>query len=90
VTQTTIDGLQFGNAYVKPGVLVTEVQPGSPADLAHLKCHDVITHVNNQEVNSPPEFYREAAKLPLGKELKLTLLSSDSNRPSTPEIITVR
>jgi S1-C subfamily serine protease len=89
VTQRTMDGLHLGNVYVKPGVLVTEVQPGSPADLAHLKVNDVITHVNNQEVNAPAEFCREAGKIPSGKELKLKLLSPESSRFSDSEIITI-
>jgi serine protease Do len=42
------------------GVLVTEVAPASAAERAGLRQHDLITHVNDQPVTTPAEFFREA------------------------------
>ena len=46
---------------VPGGVYVSEVQPGSPAEAAQL-LDAIVTHVNGAEVNTPAEFYREAAR----------------------------
>jgi serine protease Do len=43
------------------GVLVSDVQPNSPADKANLKAGDVITHVNQVEVKTPAAFYQGVA-----------------------------
>jgi S1-C subfamily serine protease len=48
---------------IPTGVYVSEVQPGSPADVARLQ-DAVITHVNGAPVETPADFYREAAKRP--------------------------
>jgi S1-C subfamily serine protease len=55
---------------IPSGVYAYEVQPGSPAEAARL-LDAVITHVNGIEVNTPAEFYREAAKH--GGPLELTV-----------------
>ncbi len=49
------------------GVLVTEVEPDSPADRAGLLPDTIITHVNGQPVRDPAEFYSamEVAKGPV-------------------------
>lgn len=45
------------------GVLVTEVQPGSPAAAAELQPGDFITHVNRQPVVKPAQFQARVADL---------------------------
>jgi S1-C subfamily serine protease len=50
------------------GVYVSEVEPGSPAARAQLQ-GAIITHVNGVAVNSPADFYREAARKPGALEL---------------------
>jgi S1-C subfamily serine protease len=42
---------------VPPGVLVTEVQTKRPGGTVVLRTGEIITHVNNQPVQSPSEFY---------------------------------
>jgi hypothetical protein len=64
---------------VYPGVFVSELQPGSTA-AAKLKLDDVITHVRVRNVdipvNTPDQFYDEAAKVGSRQPLWLTLLHS--------------
>jgi serine protease Do len=61
------------------GVIIREVIPDSPADLAKLQPDKVITHVNGKAIYSPADYYREVAKA--GKKVELTYLTSDS-RPA--------
>jgi S1-C subfamily serine protease len=69
------------NIGIQPGVLVTELQPGSPAAL-QLHINDIITHVRTQNglmpVNTPKEFYQVTASIPAAEPLELTLLNSES------------
>jgi len=70
-----------GDPGIQPGVLVTELQPGSPASL-QLHLNDIITHVRTQNglmpVNTPKEFYQMTASIPAAEPLELTLLNSES------------
>ena len=60
------------------GVIVREVVPGSPADKAQLQPDKLITHVNDQRVTSPTEFYlcMENARKN-GKSVELSVQHSD-------------
>jgi serine protease Do len=57
------------------GVLVREVLANSPAKAANLtEFVDVITHVNEKEVDTPADFYREVDRAnKSGEKLRLTL-----------------
>jgi S1-C subfamily serine protease len=60
---------------VPDGVVVREVLDGSPAKERGLVPYvDIITAVNDQRVNTPAEFVREAAKA--GHRVRLTLRNS--------------
>jgi len=76
---------------IEDGVVVREVQPGSPADMVGLRVGEVITHVNDHEVNSPAEFYRALEKIlpraPL--ELKLSVAEGQRARTSTTTTLTI-
>jgi S1-C subfamily serine protease len=56
------------------GVVVREVRPGSPADDAKLQLDSFITHVNDEAVRSPAEYYAAVAK---GKEATVTVARPD-------------
>ncbi|MCS6852747.1 MAG: PDZ domain-containing protein [Gemmataceae bacterium] len=71
-------GVLSGALSMPPGVCIREVQPNSPAEVAHLKVHDIITEVNRRPVHTPADFYREAGRV-VGP-LELTLLDPASNR----------
>jgi len=49
---------------VPRGVLVTEVLPESPAELAQFKRGDFITQIDNDDVQTPQEFHRLVARRP--------------------------
>jgi S1-C subfamily serine protease len=56
------------------GVVVREVQPGSPAKERGLAEYvDIITAVNGSLVNTPKDFYREAEKAKASGQVTLTL-----------------
>ena len=63
---------------VPPGVLVSDVQPGSVADGAKLKAGEVITHVNKRAVNSPAAFYQAVATVTGPLELQLYSFGSQA------------
>jgi S1-C subfamily serine protease len=66
------------------GVYVRETLPGSPAERAHL-LDAIITHVNNQPVRTPAEFYALAAKAT--GPLELTVLNPEENsQPRTVKL----
>ncbi len=48
---------------VPDSVLIKEVLPGSPADIAKLQSGKLITQVNNIPVSSPADFYKVMAKI---------------------------
>ncbi len=54
------------------GVLVTEVEPDSPAAKAGLKANDVITEFNEQRVEGTLQFRRLVRETPVGHTVQLT------------------
>jgi serine protease Do len=61
------------------GVLVGEVQPGSPADLAGIRAGDLILSVNRHPVNSAKEAMEEISKV-TDKDSLLLLLKREQGR----------
>jgi serine peptidase DegS len=54
------------------GIILTGVEPGSPADLAGLRPADVITHINGQPVVVWQDALCHVARMPPGTEVVLT------------------
>jgi serine protease Do len=73
VDSTSLMARQGFMGEVPHGVLVREVEKGSPAEAEQLQ-DAVITQVNGQAVHTPAEFYEKAGK---AGALKLTLAGSD-------------
>jgi serine protease Do len=73
VDSTSLMARQGFTGEVPRGVLVREVEKGSPAEAAQLQ-DAVITQVDGQAVHTPAEFYDKAGKT---GALKLTLAGSD-------------
>jgi len=64
---------------IRSGVLIEEVQPGSPAAKVDLKAGDIITQVKGRPIFTPAEFYRDVA----GSQspVEVTLYSTNSPAP---------
>jgi serine protease Do len=58
------------------GVVVTNVQPGSPADNAGISRGDVILEVNRKPVQSADDVKRELGNVPAGKDAMVLLWSN--------------
>ncbi|HEY1526911.1 MAG TPA: PDZ domain-containing protein, partial [Candidatus Angelobacter sp.] len=58
------------------GVVVTNVQPGSPADNAGISRGDVILEVNRHQVQSAEDVKRELGNVPVGKDAMVLLWSN--------------
>jgi serine protease Do len=58
------------------GVVVTNVQPGSPADNAGISRGDVILEVNRKPVQSAEDVKRELANVPNGKDAMVLIWSN--------------
>jgi serine protease Do len=86
--QSTARPMWRGNFGIQPGVYVREVLPESPAATARLKVNEIITHVNNQPVNSPAEFYQVVEKIGPRTPLELTLVATEW-RGSTTSTLTI-
>jgi S1-C subfamily serine protease len=68
-------GAHFFVQRIPDGVAIREVVPGSPADAARLQADKVITHVNDQRVSSPAEYYQAVARA--GNRIVLKFLTSE-------------
>jgi serine protease Do len=58
------------------GVVVTNVQPGSPADNAGISRGDVILEVNRHQVQSAEDVKRELGSVPAGKDAMVLIWSN--------------
>jgi serine protease Do len=69
---------------IPDGVVISDVEPSSPAANAGLKVNEIITRVNGREVNSPADFYQQ------GKQpgpLEVTLAQTDPMKPAPKVVI---
>ncbi len=67
------------------GVLITEVQPKSPAEAAGLKRGDLLTKIDGQDVEDPESLGYRLATKPLGGTAQLTVLQGGK-----PEALTLK
>jgi serine protease Do len=68
------------------GVLVREVNPGSPAEKAGLKAGDVITKINDERIRSIGDLHEKLAAKHADKTVKLGILRNRSEMNLTVEL----
>ena len=56
------------------GVVIVEVEPGSPADEAGLETGDIVTQVGDREIETLQDFHSQAAILFIGDEVDFELI----------------
>lgn len=66
------------------GAIVTEVEPGSPADRADIRPGDVIVSVNGHELRGSADLRNRIGLIPIGEKVMLGLL-----RETKPKTVTV-
>ena len=62
---------------VKRGVLLTQVQPGSPAEAARLQRGDVITAIDDKPIRTPARLRNLIAQAGVNKTVKLRVVRGD-------------
>lgn len=62
------------------GVLVTNIVPNSPADIAGVQRSDVITHIDGEEVLSPDHMLRIITSRPVNDSIEMTVVRLDDAR----------
>jgi serine protease Do len=78
VQRITPDATRRLGLTITRGVLVVEVQPGSPADLVGIEPADVIREVNQRAVNNVKEFERAARQGRRGDRILLLVQRGDN------------
>jgi membrane-associated protease RseP (regulator of RpoE activity) len=67
------------------GVLITSVEPESPASKAGIRSGDILTHFNGKKINSPEEVREELNGLREGETAEITLLRQANEMKVTVE-----
>jgi len=68
------------------GVVIENVQAGSPAEKAGLKGGDVITSVNGQPVKTGNDLVNPIAQAPIGSKVKLTYVRDRAQKEATATV----
>lgn len=69
------------------GVLVGQVVPGAPGDIAGVRAGDIVTGVNGVAVASPTDFVAKIGALSVGSAAVLTLWSGGAQRVATATLV---
>ncbi len=65
------------------GVVIEDIEPGSPAERAGLKGGDVITSVNGQTIKTGNDLVNPIAQAPIGTKMKLTYVRDRMQKEAT-------
>ncbi len=69
VSDVTVELAQRYNISEKEGVVVTDVEVGSIADMAGIQIGDLIVEVNKKQIKNTKDFHRELLKVGKGKSV---------------------
>ncbi len=68
------------------GVLLSGVQPGSPAEAAGLRAGDFITAVDNHKIHGLPHLQIVVSRLPIGKEATVTYIRGGTSQTAKVKV----
>ena len=68
------------------GALVSNVQPGSPADKGGLKAGDIVTRINDRPIESSDALVAATRSFDFGETVTLEVHSKDSEESRTVEV----
>ncbi len=68
------------------GIMIAEVMRGSSGEKAGLKAGDIVTHLNNKEINSSGQFRNQVSLTPIGQTIELSILRDGKNQKISVEI----
>lgn len=74
---------QLGAPY---GVIIEDVEPGSPAEKAGLKADDIITQVNGHPVKTGNDLVNPIAQSPIGSKMKLTFVREGQQKETSATV----
>jgi len=78
---------QMPNTFLKgQGILIVQVAPGSPADKAGLKAHDVLMGYADQKLFSPEQLTKLVQSDKVGKEVKVTVVREGKSQDLTVKL----
>ena len=68
---------------VKKGIVIKEVYYSSPADKAELRIHDIITRVDNEEIQEVEQFVQWIEQKKIGEKIQLQIVRHDQKKTIT-------
>ena len=68
---------------LRPGVLVSEIDPEGPADIAGIKLGDIITTIANDTIQNQTHFKAITRLLPTDKEIQFVIERNGENQEAT-------
>ena len=86
IRDVTTEDVKARGLEAERGVVVEDVEPGSPADTAGLKKGDIILEYAGRDVFSAQEFRRWVADTPVGREVSMAIWRDGSRHNVTVRI----
>ncbi len=77
LTGSLRDGLKMNDNKQISGVIVADIDPGSPAEKAGFTRGDIITDINGKKIRSVYDWDGEMTDIPVGKPVKVTTRRQD-------------
>ncbi|MFK8011843.1 MAG: Do family serine endopeptidase [Marinicellaceae bacterium] len=68
------------------GVIITDIEPDSPADLAGLKPGDIISHLNNNRIKNQLDFENQEGLFELNTRIDIKYIRDEKNNTTNTKI----
>ncbi len=70
------------------GVIITDIEPNSPAETAGLKTGDIISHLNNSRIKNQHDFDNQEGLFELNTQIDITYIRNDKQKSTKTRIST--